>query len=142
MAVILAHEGIPDVRTWQRLALVAALFLGSAAPQEHAGLASWYGIAHRGRRMADGHLFDERSFTAASRTLPLGRLVRVCLLRDRLRCVDVQITDRGPYVGHRILDLSRAAMAALGGIDAGVVAVIITDAPAPTRPAPPAAIDR
>ena len=79
--------------------------------------------------MADGHLFDERSFTAASRTLPLGQLVRVCLLREPMRCTTVRITDRGPYVGHRVLDLSRAAMAALGGIDAGVVAVIITDAP-------------
>ena len=82
--------------------------------------------------MADGHLFDERKATAASRTLPLGRVIRVCSLRNE-RCVLVTVTDRGPYAGHRILDLSRAAMAAIGGLDAGVVPVLVTDAPAPRQ---------
>jgi rare lipoprotein A (peptidoglycan hydrolase) len=45
----------------------------------------------------------------------------------------VTVTDRGPYAGHRILDLSRAAMAAIGGLDAGVVPVLVTDAPAPRQ---------
>ena len=79
--------------------------------------------------MADGHLFDERKATAASRTLPLGQLVRVCLLREPMRCTTVRISDRGPYVAGRIIDLSRAAMAAIGGIDAGVVPVMIERVP-------------
>jgi rare lipoprotein A len=129
------REGVRDVRAWQRLALAGALFLGGAASgydAPAAGLASWYGIAHRGRHMADGHLFDERKATAASRTLPMGRVIRVCSLRNE-RCVLVTVTDRGPYAGHRILDLSRAAMAAIGGLDAGVVPVLVTDAPAPRQ---------
>lgn len=110
------------------LLLAGALLLGGAAPQfdaPAAGLASWYGAAHRGRHMADGHLFDERQATAASRTLPLGAVVRVCLLREPMRCTTVRVTDRGPYVGRRIIDLSEAAMRAIGGFEAGVVPVLV-----------------
>ena len=88
--------------------------------------------------MADGHLFDERKATAASRTLPLGQLVRVCLLREPMRCTTVHITDRGPYIAGHIIDLSRSAMVALGGERSGVVPVMIellppTGVPGSTR---------
>ena len=74
--------------------------------------------------MANGHVFDERAFTAASRSVPLGRVLRVCGVRSGL-CTSVRITDRGPYVSGRIIDLSEAAMRAIGGIESGVVPVII-----------------
>src|SRR5438270_1098084 len=45
------------------------------------GLASWYGKANQGRRMADGHRFNRFHFTAASRTLPLGTKIRVLNLQ-------------------------------------------------------------
>ena len=72
------------------------------------GLASWYGKANQGRRMADGHRFNRFHFTAASRTLPLETKIRVVNLRTGLDTV-VTITDRGPGVRSRILDLAEAA---------------------------------
>lgn len=76
--------------------------------------------------MADGHVFDPRAFTAASPGLPMGRIVRVCALREPVRCTTVRITDRGPakWTG-RIIDLTPAAMAAIGGIHAGVITVSV-----------------
>jgi len=74
------------------------------------GEASWYGGSFQGRRTANGESFDTSTYTAASKTLPFGTRLRVC--HDG--CVTVRINDRGPYVGGRILDLSRAAASAVG----------------------------
>lgn len=83
------------------------------------GIASWYGRWHEGHRMANGHLFHSAEMTAASREYPLGVWV---LVRDRrtLRMVAVRITDRGPYIAGRVIDLSQAAAYALGMIDSGL----------------------
>lgn len=74
--------------------------------------------------MANGCIFRAARLTAASRTLPLGSVVRVTRLHPP-RSVVVEITDRGPYVGGRVLDLSRAAAEALDMIAAGIVMVSI-----------------
>lgn len=90
-----------------------------ARKQVFAGIASWYGKRHQGRRMANGERFDRRSLTAASRWLPLGTRIRVVNL-DNHRFVDVTITDRGPAKRlHRVLDLSEAAARELGFIGQG-----------------------
>lgn len=75
------------------------------------GPASWYGGSFQGRRTANGETFDTGDLTAASRTLPFGTRLRVCRSHD---CVVVRVNDRGPYVGGRVLDLSRAAARELG----------------------------
>lgn len=75
-----------------------------------------------GGRTASGEEFDPDALTAAHRTLPLGSKVRVTN-RDNDRSVIVRINDRGPYVGGRCLDLSSAAMHAVGGIGSGVIPV-------------------
>ena len=85
------------------------------------GEASWYGGSFQGRRTASGEPFNTNDLTAASRTLPFGTRLRVCRVS---RCVEVRINDRGPYVGGRVLDLSRAASSALGY--AGVAFVTAT----------------
>lgn len=74
--------------------------------------------------MANGCRFDPARLTAASRTLPLGVRARVRNLRNGLSAV-VTITDRGPYIRGRILDLSLAAARALGAVQAGVVPIEI-----------------
>jgi rare lipoprotein A len=74
------------------------------------GQASWYGGSFQGQRTANGERFDTNDLTAASKTLPFGTRLRVC--HDG--CVVVRINDRGPYVGGRVLDLSRAASDAIG----------------------------
>ena len=83
------------------------------------GIASYYGHVHQGRRMANGQRFDESKLTAASRTLPLGTRVKVTSLRNQ-KFVIVTITDRGPAVKTRVIDLSTAAARALGMISRGV----------------------
>lgn len=104
---------------------LAALAPESARAQtRHAlrGLASWYGRAHHGRRTASGVPFNMFSLSAAHRTLPFGTWIRVTHERTG-RSVDVVVNDRGPYVGLRILDLSRQAALVLGVLRAGVADV-------------------
>jgi rare lipoprotein A len=84
--------------------------------------ASWYGPTFKGRRTASGGRFNPQHLTAAHRTLRLGAKVRVTDLRSG-RSVVVQITDRGPYVRGRGIDLSYAAARQLGIVDRGVVRV-------------------
>jgi len=76
------------------------------------GLASWYGTWHQGKRTASGARFDMNALTAAHPTLPFGTRVLVENLSNG-RSVTVQITDRGPYVGARVIDLSMLAAAKL-----------------------------
>jgi rare lipoprotein A len=69
------------------------------------GLASWYGDELRGRRTADGEIFDSHALTAAHKTLPLPCYARVTNLANG-RSVVVRVNDRGPFVGGRIADVS------------------------------------
>lgn len=88
------------------------------------GLASWYGRWHQGRRMANGQPFNRRLITGAHRHLPLGSWVRVRRL-DTGYSLLLPITDRGPYVGGRIIDLSEAAARRLGFCRQGVVPITL-----------------
>ena len=88
------------------------------------GQASWYGPGFTGKKTASGEIFDDRKFTAAHKTLPLGSAAKVTNLSNG-KSVKVAINDRGPYAGNRIIDLSRAAAHAIGMIDDGVVQVRI-----------------
>ncbi len=105
------------------------------APQQPAaptftqsGLASFYGAAHDGKRMASGEKFDPQALTAAHRSLALGSRVVVTNLENN-RSVTVTITDRGPFVRGRIIDLSLAAARALGMIERGVARVRVEALP-------------
>ncbi|MCA1958682.1 MAG: septal ring lytic transglycosylase RlpA family protein [Nitrospira sp.] len=83
------------------------------------GVASWYGAQFHGKVTASGERFDMGAFTAAHRALPLGSMVRVVNLANG-KHARVRITDRGPYVNGRILDLSYAAAVQLGMVEAGL----------------------
>jgi rare lipoprotein A len=89
------------------------------------GIASWYGEPYHGRRAANGEVYDMNQFTAAHRTLPFGTWVRV---RNETngKTVDVRITDRGPFVDKRIIDLSRKAAQDIALIGPGIGPVEIT----------------
>ena len=91
---------------------------------EDRGVASWYGESFHGKQAANGELFDMKALTAAHRTLPLGSVVRVVNLANG-KHLHVRITDRGPYVNSRILDLSRGAAARLGMVEGGLCVVRI-----------------
>ena len=75
------------------------------------GVASWYGAELAGHRTASGERFNPNQLTAAHRTLPLGSEVRVTY---HGRSVVVRINDRGPFSGHRVIDLSKAAAEQIG----------------------------
>jgi rare lipoprotein A len=85
------------------------------------GLASWYG-PYQNRRTADGSVYDGQGLTAAHRTLPMGTTVRVTNLTTK-QTVIVRITDRGPFVPGRVMDLSIAAAKAIGLYKMGVAKV-------------------
>jgi rare lipoprotein A len=86
------------------------------------GLASWYGGKFQSRKTASGETYDQHSMTAAHRSLPFGTMVRVTNTLNQKSCI-VKITDRGPYVGKRIIDLSYAAATELGFVNLGTANV-------------------
>lgn len=102
---------------------VAAPALPPTAPGEivngETGLASWYGHPYHGRPAADGEIYDMEQLTAAHRTLPFGTWVRVVNLANQ-KTIDVRITDRGPFIENRIIDLSHAAAQAIDLVGPGV----------------------
>jgi rare lipoprotein A len=95
--------------------------------------ASWYGKSFQGRRTAAGSRFDLSRLTAAHRTLRFGSRVRVTELRTG-RSVVVEITDRGPFLSGRDIDLSYAAARQLGIVERGVARVRLELIPPPTEP--------
>jgi rare lipoprotein A len=85
-------------------------------------MASWYGAPFHNRRGSNGELYNMHAMTAAHRTLPLGSIVRVTNVKTGHAAV-VRITDRGPFIEGRILDLSQAAAKAVDVIQPGVARV-------------------
>ena len=87
--------------------------------------ASWYGPGYIEKTTASGERFDPNRLTVASKTLPLGSVVRVTNLRNG-RSIKVEVNDRGPRVRSRSLDLSPAAAQRIGLSDPGVARVKVT----------------
>ena len=86
------------------------------------GIASWYGIPYHGRQAANGEIYNMNELTAAHRTLPFGAMVKVTSASSN-ESVTVRITDRGPFVGDRIIDLSRQAAKQIDMIGPGIMKV-------------------
>jgi len=86
------------------------------------GEASFYGAQHQGKQTASGTIYDQAGFTAAHPSLPFGSKIKVTNLANG-KSVEVEITDRGPFAGNRIIDLSQAAAKALEMIESGTATV-------------------
>jgi rare lipoprotein A len=86
------------------------------------GNASWYGEPFNGRHSSNGEIYDMHKLTAAHRTLPFNTMVLVTNLSNGTTTT-VRITDRGPFVANRIIDLSQAAAREIESIGPGVVPV-------------------
>ena len=86
------------------------------------GKASWYGAPYHNRRASNGEIYNMHAMTAAHRTLPLGSIVRVTNIKTGHAAI-VRITDRGPFIKGRMLDLSLAAAKAVDVWFAGVAVV-------------------
>jgi rare lipoprotein A len=101
----------------------------AATPKPHEGgtvfeegRASWYGAPFHGRQASNGETYDMYKFTAAHRTLPFNTMVRVTNTTNG-KATTVRITDRGPFVDNRIIDLSYAAAKQIESVGPGVVTV-------------------
>jgi rare lipoprotein A len=119
------------MRVYSKIALGGALIFTSTfanlqtiAHEQPAasGIASWYGGQFHGRTTASGERFDKNGLTAAHPSLPFGSKVRVTN-RTNNASVVVRINDRGPFVGNRVIDLSRAAAQAVRLIGPGLAPV-------------------
>ena len=87
-------------------------------PFRQRGAASWYGTRFHGNRTASGETYDMYKMTAAHPTLVIPSYVRVTNLANG-KSVVVRVNDRGPFHGARVIDLSYAAAAKLGYVQAG-----------------------
>jgi rare lipoprotein A len=105
---------------------------GSVSLATEVGRASWYGPPYHNRRGSNGEIYNMHAMTAAHRTLPLGSIVRVTNLKTGKSAL-VRITDRGPFIPGRVIDLSLAAAHKLDVYSPGVaeVKVEVMQTPAP-----------
>jgi rare lipoprotein A len=100
------------------LMLFALLCAASSAASAETCIASQYGIGdgYHGKRAADGSIFNTHAtmpYTAAHRTARFGSMLTVTNLANG-RSIRVKITDRGPFVRGRCIDLGRAGANAIG----------------------------
>jgi rare lipoprotein A len=97
-------------KTFRVCALALIGVAASKGAEAACGTASWY---HEGSKTANGERYRPDGITAAHRSLPFG--TRVAVRNQRTgRTVTVRINDRGPFIGGRIIDLSRGAKQVLG----------------------------
>ena len=89
---------------------------------QQSGIASFYADSFTGQQTANGEVYDPGAFTAAHPSLPFGTWVTVS---GPGGTVSVRINDRGPFVGGRVIDLSRAAAAAVGVSGVGSVTLSV-----------------
>jgi len=103
---------------------------GRSASTAQRGSASWYGEDFRGKPTASGEPYDPDAFTAAHPTIAFGTMVRVTSVANR-KSVTVRVNDR--FGGHRgrIIDLSKAAFAAIAPPAKGVDEVELEILPRP-----------
>lgn len=96
----------------------------NANTHELKGKASYYGSEWNRKKTASGRYFDTNQLTAAHKTLPFGSIVKVTNLSNG-KSVNVTITDRGPYVAGRVIDLSKASFSRIESLDKGVTKIQI-----------------
>jgi rare lipoprotein A len=91
-------------------------------------LSSWYGPGFHGRTQANGRPFNQWALTCASRHFKLGRKL-LAFNPETKKKVVLTVTDRGPYVGHRSLDVSTRAAEVLGFKRKGVTTLVLRPLP-------------
>ena len=102
-------ESVSPPKPTEEADLAEPVIPAGAKPIEtQTGLASWYGPPYHNRRGSNGEIYNMHAMTAAHRTFPLGSIVRVTNVKTGSTAL-VRITDRGPFIPGRIVDLSLAA---------------------------------
>lgn len=116
--------------------LTLLLFSFTALAQTQSGKASFYAMKFTGRKTASGEQLHHDSLTCAHRTYPFGTQLKVTNPANGKQVI-VRVTDRGPYVKGRIIDLSVRAARELGIIAQGIAPVIVEHYSSPIIPFKP-----
>jgi rare lipoprotein A len=105
-------------------ALALAPVVSEAAPSRQCGQASWYGHqdGFHGQRTASGERFNAYGATVAHRSLPFGTRLRIYNQANG-RSTIARVSDRGPFVYDRVLDLSYGVFLALASPSQGVARI-------------------
>lgn len=90
----------------------------------YAQKASYYSSKFNGKKTASGHIFNNNELTCAHRTLPFGTKIRVINVKN-CKEVIVTVTDRGPFVKGRVIDLSQKAFKSIASLSSGYITVKI-----------------
>ena len=102
-----------------KIFVFSLLFATSLTAQdEEFGLASYYSDLFHGKPTASGELYDKTKFSCAHKTFPFGTMLKVTRL-DNNKSVQVRVTDRGPFISGRVVEVSRAAADAIGLVHPG-----------------------
>jgi len=112
---------------YKKIVLTTLLFvfgIASLLAQTERGTASYYAKSWTGRKTANGERLHHDSLTCAHKTFPFGTLLKVTNPANGLSVI-VKVTDRGPYVKGRIVDLSVRAAKELGILSQGIAPVIV-----------------
>lgn len=117
----------PDLYKHQRLGKRYTIMGKSYTPKHRpnydvTGTASWYGDKFHGKPTATGEIYNMNDLTAAHKTLPLNSMLFVTNVENG-KTLMVRLNDRGPFIGDRIIDLSKASAQALGITGLGTVRV-------------------
>ena len=104
------------------LFIFSFLILTSFSVGEYNGKASYYGKSHHGKTMANGKKFNMHALTAAHKTLKFGTKLEVTNVKND-KTVIVEVTDRGPFIKGRVLDLSQEAFTRIANISTGVATI-------------------
>ncbi|HUR31142.1 MAG TPA: septal ring lytic transglycosylase RlpA family protein [Saprospiraceae bacterium] len=106
------------------IVLLCLFFIQKGNTQTN-GIASYYADFFVGRKMANGEIYNPNLFTCAHPTAPLGSFLKVSRRNHPGYSVIVKVSDRGPFIKGRIIDLSRRAAEELDIIDVGITDVVI-----------------
>ncbi|MFW6112913.1 MAG: septal ring lytic transglycosylase RlpA family protein [Thermodesulfobacteriota bacterium] len=117
-----AVKATANKRTTVQAQAATAAAVSHAPRQGRLVVASWYGKQHHGKTMANGQPFNMYADTVAHKKLPLGTRLTVTNPKNGAS-VDVRVTDRGPYIPGRNIDLSYGVARKLGVVEAGVARV-------------------
>lgn len=120
-------DGVVRIENMRKLIILTIMclsFAGAMYAQHFDGMASYYGAECHGKKSANGSKFDMHAYTCAHKSLPFGTKLRVTNINNG-KSIVVTVTDRGPYVRRRIIDLSFAAAKEIDMMRSGVAPVSI-----------------
>lgn len=104
---------------------VLCLFITLSVSAQDSGIASYYHDGLTGYKMANGERYDPEDLTCAHPYYPLGSILKVARRSNPDRSIMVMVTDRGPFVSGRIVDLSKRAAREIGLLQPGIAEVVV-----------------